>query len=57
MTKKVYVGPIVKKTTDRMYGFTVAFNNITDAKKYKEAFIWYIESDNKKVMRRKGYYE
>jgi hypothetical protein len=50
-------GPILKKNTKNMYCFKISFNSEEEAEKYKEAFIWYVESDRYNVRRMKGYNE
>lgn len=55
-TKHITIGPILKQSAGTQYCFRACFNNIDDARKYMDELVWCIESDNKQVMRKKGYY-
>jgi hypothetical protein len=39
------------------YGFRISFSNPNVARKYKEAFQWYIEADDIEVETKRGYYD
>lgn len=53
--KIIAVGGIIKHA-DRI-GFKISFPNKEIAQKYKEAFIWYMESDGYKIDNKRGYYD
>lgn len=58
MTKKPYclIGKIIKHSNG-MIGFKLSFNNVVLARKYSEAFKWYIEGDGVRVTKQRGMYD